>query len=289
MSRIAGTILGQEAYGIGRGTPMVDIQQGGQFGFQPEFTQMASNTLYVRRNLVARLISGPAAFKYLPNGDKLNATLKALVEMWPQTIEGLKSTLTTEYEDTPFGPAGEMIQAWKSTRRARSEPQFTYGAELLGRPMTTFFNYWVEWLLGSADTQTPLISTLADKPLQLLQSDVSMVVLFFEPNATFTSIDKAWLSGNMAPMGELPPIEGKKDPTAEGEKIQIQLNWTATTMVGQGVNQLAQKFLSQMSLTGANPNMRQAFMQDISADVKAADSGIAEEIANAARTVVQPT
>jgi len=287
MTRLANTVIGPVAYGIGRGMPMINLEQGATFGVMPEYAQYVSAAQYVRKNLIARLIAPPAGFKDLPNSDRWIAALKALVEMWPKTIDGLKGTYTISDEETAYGASGEMMQQVSNVMRERSEPTFGY-VDLYGRPIANFFNMWTEMFLMDPQTKIPNISTLVNKPVDMLPDYVGMTVLFMEPDPTFTKIDKAFLCTNMRPTGSLAPIEGKKDPVSNGEQSEFNITFTAITQMGQGVNQFAQKILQQMNLTGANPNLRAAFLDDIAADAKAADSGIAEELARAIKDTVTP-
>lgn len=290
MARLSNTILSaDQAFAVGSKTPMVDPSLGGPFGFMPDYTQYVSNAQYVRRNIVARLIEAPRGFNDLPAGkEKFYATLKAVVEMWPKTIDGLKSTLNVSHEETPYGRAGEMMQQVSNVTRERSEPSFSF-TELYGRPLTAFFNAWVTLFLMDPETGTPMISSLANKPVDLLPDYTGMTVLFYEPDPTYTKVLNAWLCTNMMPTGQMVPIEGKKEPTSPGEQLDFTIQFTAITQHGPGPREFAQRLLDATTLTGANPATRPAYISEISADVKASENGIADTMAQAARTAVQPT
>lgn len=291
MSRLSNTILGDKGYGIGRGTPMVDLVNGGQFGQQVDFPAYVSNSQYVRRNLIARLIEAPRGFEYLPDPDKFRAALKALVELHPKSIEGFNSQLTVETQEQQFGGAGEAQEAVSNVTRARSNPSFGY-VEKYGRPITTFFDSWITELLMDPITKTPNIITRPENAGRLTQIDllpdfIGMTVLFFEPDPTFTRVDKAYLCTNMFPKSGA-PVEARRDLTSGGEQVEFNIEFTAITQVGNGVNQFAQQLLDQMNLSGTNPNLRPAFLDRISSDVTAVeDTGYAEQIAAAGRTAVQ--
>ena len=299
MSRLTNTILGEKGYGKGRGTPMVDLVNGGQFGFQTDMPSYVSNSQYVRRNVIARLINAPRGFQYLPDPEKWIAALKALVELHPKSIEGFNAQLTVDVQEQPFGGSGEAQESVANVTRARSNPSFGY-VEKYGRPITTFFDAWITELLMDPITKAPNIVTRAENQgklsdVDLLPDFIGATMIFFEPDPTFTRVDKAWLCTNMFPKAGA-PIEARRDLTAGGDQVEFNIEFTAISQVGYGVNQFAQRLLDDMNLSGTNPNLRPAFIEQlagktgpgaISADVTAVESGYAEQIGNAARTAVQ--
>lgn len=287
MARLTDTIIGNKSYGIGRNNPMVDLDKGGQFGQQIEMAEYVSSAQYVRRNLIARVIECPRGFDYLPDADKWRSAFKALIELHPKSIEGYNAQLTVETQETPFGGAGEMIETPSNVTRARSSPSFSF-VERYGRPMSTFFDMWITELLMDPITKTPNVVTRgAVDVVDLLPDFIGGTILVFEPDPTFTKVDKAWLTTNFYPKSGA-PVEGRRDLTAGGDGLEFSIEFTAISQIGAGVNAFAQRLLDEMNLTGSNPNLRPAFIDKISEDVKKSEHGYAEQIANAARTAVQP-
>lgn len=286
MTRLTDTFIEEEAYALGHNSPVVDLVNGGQGAFMPEYSHYVSSALYVRRNLFARLVECPRGFDDLPNPERWRAALKAIVEMHPRTIEGFKSTLNVEVVDAPFGQAGEKIQT--PSRVSREVPEPVYGFdERQGRPFTLFFEGWIKYLIGHPDTQVPAVMSLPGsrgKVIDLLPDYIGMTVMHIEPDPTFTKVEKAWLTTNMWPM-KGPDVEGKRDITAAGENLQISINFSGLTQVGYGVDQWAQEIMDQINLSGSNPAMRQSFIRKISPNVLAA-KGMAEQLSNAAASVV---
>jgi len=114
-----------------------------------------------------------------------------------------------------------------------------------------------------------------------------MTVLFFEPDPAHAKVDKAWLCANMYPKAD-GAVEGRRDLTSAGSTNEISIEFTALSQVGQGVNAFAQKILDEMNLTGNNPNLRPAFVDQVTANIKAAANGYADRIAAAGRSAVNP-
>jgi len=284
MPRPTELLVNGKGHGLGRTAPMLDLVSGGQFGWMPNMPAYVSNSAYVRRNLIVRLIEAPLAFSYLPDAAKWYATLKTLIELHPRTVEGLQAGLEVQFEEHAFGGAGEIQSDVSKVTRQRSNPSFGY-VEKYGRPINAFYAGWIQWLLQDPNTGAPLIATLGKGVQTLLPDDVGATVMFIEPDPTYSKVDKAWLVTNMMPKGD-GPVEGRRDQTSAGNMNEFNIEFTGISQYGYGVNQYAQKLLDEMNLTGANPNARPAFTTQIQADIQAAANGYAEGIKNAARTAV---
>jgi hypothetical protein len=285
MSRLADTILENKAYNQYGRQAMVDIRKGGQNGVAPDFSTYISNAAYVRRNLIAILIEAPRGFQDLENPDYWVSTLKNLVELAPKSIEGLQQTLSVEHIENPFGGAGEVQQDISNVTRARSAPSFTW-TEKYGKAIAAFLNGWVLNLIMDPETKYPRVVNNAEKPTDLLPDYTGMTVLFLEPDPTGTKVITAWLSTNMRPNSNVAEITGNRDVTAALQGQDYSVEFTALTQVGEGVNTFAQELLDNMTLTGANPNLQEAFVREIDADVKAGESGYAEQIAKMASSAI---
>lgn len=287
VSRLKDTILGNRAYGRGVSTPLLNGVNGGQFGFGADYPGFISNTPYARRNLIAILVDAPRGFRDLDEPDILTNTLKSLVELHSKRIDGLQSTLTVDTQGTPFGGAGEQHEVAVNVTRQQSNPQFVWD-EKYGRTVNRFFEYWITNLIMDPNTKVPNVMTrTGTKPTDLLPDYNTMTVIFIEPDPTHRYVTQAWLCANMMPKtgGER---TGRKDQTTGGDLVEQSIEFTSITQVGTGVDRFAQSLLDKMNLTGANPLLRPAFVDQISADVKAGDAGYAERIATAGRTAIQP-
>lgn len=284
MGRFTDTLLGKQGYGTDRLTNMVNPVRGGQFGHSIEPAEHVSATQYVRKNLVVRLLEAPRGFNDLPNPPVWYQSLKAILETHPNTVEGFNSQLSMEYVSTAFGGAGEEQETVSDVKRARTNPSFSY-TERYGRPISTFIDQWILELFGDPNTKYPNVCTRVNKPVDLLSDYRTCSFIAFEPDPTFRYIDKAWLVVNAGPKGGA-PVEGRRDLNSAGENLTFTLELTSISFVGRGIDELAQKFLDEMSITGANPNNRKAFIDkvDASVDSTAAPVGYAENLAQLARS-----
>jgi|SRR5690606_25394829 len=274
-------------YNQNQDAPMVNLTIGGQNGYQTDLRYFHANTDYVRRNVIAKLIEAPSGFLLLDNGQKYIEALKAIVELHAQTWDGLNKTLTVNSVESAVGGAGEMQQTPSNVTRARSTPSLTI-PEKYGRPVAALHEQWITQLIMDPDTKAPgIVTKTGQKPTDLLPDVYAMTVLFFEPDPTFTKVNRAWLIGNMYPTsaGE---DTGRRDKSSDGENVTLTIEYTGIQQVGLAVNRFAQKIMDSMNLTGTNPNFAPAFVDTIDKNVARVTNGYTEAIAEASRTFIKP-
>jgi hypothetical protein len=291
--RLTNAVLGNQMWGQYSTNTQLDLTNGGQQGYSTDFTTYVSNTTYTKRNLICLLLETPAGFNDLNAGSYWTATLKALVELHAKSISGLNSELTVDYVETAVGGAGEMQEDISNVTRQRSTPEFTW-TEKYGKPIWNFFDGWIRNLLMDPISKVPaVVASGTNRPTDLLPDYTSASMIFIEPDPTHTQVVMAWLCTNMMPKtsGE---NTGRRDLTQAANEVDYSITFTALTQVGYGVNQFAQQLLDQINLTGANPNLRQAFLSAVSADVAAAEvapqgNGYVSQIAVTDQENVAPT
>lgn len=289
MARVANQILQQKPiWAAGRQNAMVDLTIGGQLGFAPDITQYLGNQSYIRKNLICLLIEAPTGFQLFPDASQWVATLRSLVELHPLSIEGLSAGLEVDVQDTaPVGGGGEQHQDFVNVTKARSEPTFRW-TEKYGRPIESFFRNWIQNLMMNPDTKIAHVATLgsATKPTDMLADKYSMTCAFIEPDPTHTKVVKSWLCTNMWPhsSGE---VSGRRELTAAGEAVTYDIKFSAISQYGIGVDQFCQSLLDSINITNADPYLRKAFVQQVSADVQAVTQGYAAGAANLGNNAVQ--
>ena len=290
-NRMANQILGYNAYADKKmdAPGIVDISQlqAGQNGFRTDFEGYVNNSAYVKRNLIALLVEAPRGFQHLPDPEVWVATLKSLVELHAQSIEGLNGTITAEYTSTPVGGAGEQQEDISNVVRERSVPSFTW-VEKYGKPINAFLTGWITNLIMDPITKVPNVMTRTgpNKPTDILPDYTGATVLFIEPDPTHTRVVHAWLCTNMHPKsaGEL---TGRRDLTAAGETLTYTIEFTSLTQEGLGVNLFAQRYLDEMNMSAVNPNLKPAFVDRIEADVVGVDTGYQNQLDRASNVSVQ--
>ena len=278
MSRLNDALIPTgQGYNVYSTAPMVSVVGAGQMGIAPQLQAYVQNSAHVPRNVICVVMETPRAFNNLPDGPSYIAAFKSLFEVGAKTIDGLRSTLTVEYVENAIGAAGEMQHDIAKVTRERSVPVFTF-IEKDGKPITRLFTSYIVNVIGDPETNVPAASSYdSDGPLDLLPDMTAFTMMFLEPDRLNRNVVEAWLITNMMPRTS-GPIEGRRDITAPGQSIEISIEMTGIQQVGAGVIAIAQSFLDGMKLTNVNPMRRSAWLQAISADVAAADVGIAANI-----------
>lgn len=277
MARLTDAILGQKSTGRNSNSPMLDLTHGGQHGYAPDLSAWVSNQAYVRRNIVPVLLEAPRFLQLMPEPDKSVQILKSLVELHPRSIDGLNAGLRVDFDDHPVGGGGEIQEEVVNVTRERSVPVFTY-IEKYGLPIQNFMSMWIKYAMMDEDTKYALIGTLTgEKPDDMLADWSSMTCLFYEPDPTHRKVIKSWVITNMMPKsnGE---VTGKRDLVSPSELQTLTIEWTGIGQYGLGTNVFAQRILDSISLNNANPYQKAAFIQDITADVKAAQEGYVKSV-----------
>lgn len=274
MARLIDAILNEQGFSRGATAPMLDLSNGGQFGWSPNLYEWVSNQAYVRRNLICILLEAPTFFQIMPDPEKWVQCLKSLVELHPRTIEGFNAGLTVEYDEHPVGGAGEVQHEVIDVKRAHSEPVFTY-VEKYGMPIQTFLSQWIRYGIMDPDTKFAMVGTLAaNRPTDMLSDWNSMTCLFIEPDPTHQFVQKSWITTNMKPKGT-GEIIGKRDLTSASELLNLSVEFTGISQFNLGTDTFAQLILNQINIVNANPYLRPAFVQGIAADVASVSGGYA--------------
>lgn len=265
--------------------PILDLQYGGQMGWSPNLAEWTSNAAHVSRPLICILLEVPRVFTVMPDAQKWISSLKALFELHAYAIDGFTATLKVDTDTHDVGGGGEKQHEFVNVTREASVPKFTF-IEKYGRPIQTLLDYWIRYGIMDPETKYALAGTLGKDEIKDLLADWSTATaMFIQPDPLHKSVDKAWLTTNMAPT-TTGNIEAKRDIKTGQEILTLDIEFTGLSQVGMGVNKLAQTLLDQISTTNADPFMRPAFLTGVSADVAAAQRGYEFGLEEVGRTAV---
>ena len=281
MKRYTDPMAPRTTHGAGGPKNTVNLAQAGTDIFRPDLANLASNTPYVSRNLIPFLIEAPRFFQYAPNSRQLVRSLKALIENHVRTIDGLQQTLTVDTAEAPWGGSGERIQTATNVTRAVSNPNLGCW-ELQGRAIQRFIRWWITYGIADENTKVPRIVAEGNVPPEKYDATFyGATVLFVEPDPTFQDVTGAYLCSNMYPLGT-GPWEGRKDASQIGQNLDLNLEFTSMTDVSEGVIMYARELFRTLNIRGMNPNDQRTWTESISADVRAANMGIKDQIAKGA-------
>lgn len=266
MARLKDAVLDKEKLYAGI-NPTANLSFGGQQGYMPKIGTIAedgkvyeewiSNHAYVSKNIIPIVIRTPKFFELMEDKDKWIDTFKALIELHPETITGLTSGLTVEFDEHAVGGGGEMQEEVTDVKRARSTLNTTY-KEKANKAITKYFDIFIRYGMMDPDTKKPLVSNLIkniDEVGGIYTPDFyTGTVLFIEPDTTQKVVVDAWLRTNMAPKsnGER---TGKRDMKTAGNTVDISIDWSGITMNNEAVLKLAQTTLNGLSILSKVPDV----------------------------------
>lgn len=278
MANFTKNLLQNQAYLKGTKAFAVDSSKSATMGFIAEIGTYINNTPYVAHDLFAFLLQYPKAFDLYDKDtrDTLVRMLKALIEVNSKSIEGLRSTIETEWMSVEVGGSGEIQQEISNVTRERSAPSHTWH-EVEGCPIGRFWEWIIETLHMDANSKFPNIVSEGFNITTLLADMTRFVTLYVEPDRTGQYAIDAYLCANMAPQsaGER---ESRRQITSAKEGRDITIEFTALTQRGYGIIALGQQFLDALNYTGANPQYQPAAVTSADANIIAQQSGITDQI-----------
>lgn len=275
----------QNALSAGRTRPL-NLAEGGQNGAMMAPHQWVSSAGYMKQKVIAVLLAAPLAMRYMDNFQSNLASLKALIEVMPLSIDGLNSTLEWEFNETPVGNAGEMFETVTKGNRQRSNPSFRW-SEKYGSSIQRFWTEYGRLFLQDPDLGVPGIVSapgyLSAGSPAILPDHQAMTILFIEPDETLTNVTHAWLCTNMMPKsgGE---ITGKREIGAANDVPEVNIDFTALTMTGRAVVEQAKAYLQSLNLANLRPTELRPFIEAASPDVASAQSGFRNKIDESVRS-----
>lgn len=278
--RGVGHVRGRESL-----APQVNLAVDGQYGYQPDHNTYVSNTGYVPQNIIPLLVEAPRGFSMLPDSDQLVATLKSLIETQSKNITGLSRGLTVEAGERQVGGAGHMQRDPNNVTEEQITPTHAYD-ERYGASISTFWSYVIRNLIADPATKQPGIMNInPDQVDDLLADMYSFTTLYIEPDPLRRKVVHAWMVTNMFPLTS-GIIESTRDLTTGQEVPELSIEFTGLPLQSRGVLEFAQARLDEINYVNAGPHQRPSFVDQIQADIKAANNGYAESIQRAAESGV---
>jgi hypothetical protein len=230
----------------------LNLAEGMQNGFLRDPVHYTAGEIYVKRNIIAVLITPPGFFEYLADYypsvtvDDWKNSLRSLVETAPTEISGFSSKISVNTEETKVGHAGEVHESPTNSERERCKPKFTW-PEKAGRAVFNFLSDYITIGVQDPDATNPLVVSLqpyiaAGSP-PLTSAMRGFTMLFYEPDITLTRINNAVLCTNMWFKDTGENEFGRK--MAEGlEAVTIDVECTALSLRNRVVDTMAHAHLN---------------------------------------------
>lgn len=267
MARLIDAVTAANA-GTGATNPTLNIAHGGQGGAYAHigvigadgknYEEWINNHAYIRKNIIAVVLSYPKFFDFMPNGDKLKEIYKAMIEVHPVSIDGLASGLTVSTDEHPIGRAGEVQEEITGVTRAKSNPSFTL-KEKAGKAFQKFLDLVIRYGYMDPDTNKPLVmkyltaADLEDVGGIYTPDFYTGTVLFIEPDTTQRVVVDSWLCTNMF-FKSNGDRTGKMAIQGAGETLDLTIESSAITMCNEAVQNLAKVILKSLTVIEVIPD-----------------------------------
>lgn len=285
MSRQTETLLGSQAWNTGTGNEVLNPLLGGQFGWATNPGEWLSAQAYVPSNLIPIALRAPKFFELMPNSEKWTGAFKVLWEKHARTIEGLKAGLTVDDASNPFGGGGELFENYVDVKRERSTLSVGL-VDKYGNVWQNFLERWITYGLMHPETKVPLIATLAGElPSDWLADQYGGTVGFIQPDPMGRRCERMWICTNIWPKSN-GPVEGKLDKTSALSPKELSIDFSSLTFINEGTRVFGQELLSAINKTYANPQLRESFITEISADLASVEKGYSESVTSVAASRV---
>ena len=290
MSRVAGTILNDQAYTKGAKAPMLDLALGGQMGYQAQFNQYINSAGHVPSPVQAFLLDIPTGFNYIPNKPKAIEALKNLIEIHSKQITGLRDGLNVETSERSIGRAGHKQSEFLKVTEEISTVSHIWD-ERHGRTISNFWKWYVRMFMGQPGIEQPQVMTLEmnqeNLPTDILPDFYSFATLYVEPDRTRRNAVAAWLYLNQLPTGQVGLLESEFNAEQSFDVPEIPIEFRGIPIIGQGVLDYADLKLKEKSYANASPMARPAWLNKIKAEINAAAGGSVKQLEELAKTGIK--
>lgn len=215
-------------------SPITNLTYGGMLGYKGPVIGAVENGIlfdnwyyaqpHIRQHTIAYVLSVPRVLDYFTNPQQAIAIYKALFEIHPKNISGLKSDLTVDYHDVAIDASGNQLSDVTKVSQAVSSLSVTWD-EKYGKAIKRFWRHLVNMSLGDHYTQVPGIS----KYLSYDESDIiygwewkAGIILHVEPDPLRKRPVDAWLQIGVMP-GSTGTQDGGRDiiSATQGEEVSI--------------------------------------------------------------------
>lgn len=267
--------------------PMINPIFGGQWGHQPDYETWISSGAFVRQHLIPIVLRLPIGMTEHPRAKEIVSIYKNLLEVQPRNIQGLQKTGNVETVSNPFAGNGENFEDPVDVKRDPSNLSMTF-QEREGRAISYALEWWITQLIMTPETKfSGSVYENYQASTDRLPDYYGATMAFIEPDKTGQRVVDGYLMTNIFPK-TWGTRESGRDLASAKDAPQLNIQFAGFCQHGRGVNTLCQQLLDEMNMTNASPNMRQAFLDGISAQVRAGERGYANMLATEAATAVTP-
>lgn len=246
--------------------PIEDPRYGGMSGWQGDIKDYLSQYPYTSGQIIYMMLRGPTGPSLLNDGGLIVGSIKSLLEVGSHRIEGIRRSLQPTVEGYAVGGGGQEYHYPTDLKEDQSEPTHTMYDRLNGC-VSRLWEYYYRMFIMDQKTKAPGIISLGIRPEKILPDFYSWVGIYIEPDITQTKCVDAIMIVNQFPK-TMPTIEHRRDMTAGREIREISITLAGMQDTSFGTLAIGQMLLDRINYTGSNPQMQNAPLDDIDADIK---------------------
>lgn len=223
-----------------------------------------SNALYVSQNIIAKVLTTPDAYNYIPQGKHWRDIAVSLIEEHAKTITGFNNTVTVDTDSSDIGATGEQQESIKKTNKAKTTLTFEI-PEKFHKTVSKFLSLNIFYTMKDYVTERPLasdyISSLDEIGGGWTPNMYSFSIIFIEPDVTRLGVVDAWLAVQFFFKGS-GDRTAKKNLSNGGETVTLNIETAGIYMSTDRVFELAEKILPKIANIRAVPDVDLAIPVD---------------------------
>lgn len=276
MTRLNDTVSTGAGWYKGNENPVLNPKLGGTFGYASNPEEWLSAQAYKPQHLIPVVLETPRIFKHFDDPKFWQAAWKNYFEKHCRTIDGLKAGVSWEFSEHAFSGDGRMFEEYVNATRERSSLS-TQTVDKYGGVYGKFWNMVGRYGMMDPETKLPLAMTLTNGPLDNLADQYSGKIAFIEPTPDGKRCQRCWIGVNIAPKSD-GGVDGKMDKTSSLTPKDLSIDFTILDFINDGTRVFGQQILDGIRKYWANPNLRESFVKEVSADVLAIEQGFKESV-----------
>lgn len=259
---------------------ILNVSKGGLEGHIPHigkvidgttYENYLANALYVSQDVIAKVLTTPKFFEFMPSPDIWRKIWVSLFEEHPKSITGFNSTLTVETDEIEIGGTNEFMQTPKDVKKARTTVTLEI-PEKMHKTVSKYIDLCIRFGIKDPIVKRPLaaqyVSNISEITGGWTPDYYSGSVIYIEPDVTRLTVVDAWFQTQVY-FKTTGDRTGKRNMSAGGDSVTLSIETAGITMSTENILEFAQTLLPNITNLYAIPDTDYTMpVNDIAADLK---------------------
>lgn len=259
---------------------ILNVSKGGLEGHIPHigkvidgttYENYLANALYVSQDVIAKVLTTPKFFEFMPSPDIWRKIWVSLFEEHPKSITGFNSTLTVETDEVEIGGTNEFMQTPKDVKKARTTVTLEI-PEKMHKTVSKYIDLCIRFGIKDPIVKRPLaaqyVSNISEITGGWTPDYYSGSVIYIEPDVTRLTVVDAWFQTQVY-FKTTGDRTGKRNMSAGGDSVTLSIETAGITMSTENILEFAQTLLPNITNLYAIPDTDYTMpVNDIAADLK---------------------